>query len=104
MRVSEPQIKSKGMVDNGIYGFELSDGHSWINFGRGVGHHFIIYMVGTKHDERNQGHATRLLRIFFQMVKKARGTIEIESYTAAGNLYLKHIIDRLSKEYGVRVI
>jgi hypothetical protein len=98
------QITKQGLVDDGIYGYEMESPYSWVRFGKDTNNVFIVYAVGTTQTERNKGHATYLLDVFFQLIKKAKGSVCIQSYTAAGEIYIKHIIEKLSQQYGVRIV
>ena len=108
MEPNNPNVKldRQGLIDRDINGFELYSDHSWITFGRSVSDPrlFIIYMVGTADKERKQGHATQLLNYFFAVVKKIGGMVKVESYTAAGEARIKHVIERLAKNYNVRLV
>lgn len=104
---NEPNIKieKQGLVDDGIYGYKLVSPYSWITFGKSPSNNiFIVFMIGTHDKFRNQGYATKLLDVFFKMIKKANGNIMIESYTSAGEIWIKPVIEKLAKKYGVRLI
>lgn len=102
---SKVQIVKKGLVDDNIYGYEMTFGPSWLNFGRDFRTNtFILDMVGTSSQERNRGHATRLLDVFFRMVSQIKGVVKVDVYTAAGEIYLRHIIERLAQKHKVRLV
>jgi hypothetical protein len=108
MEPNKPNVKldRQGLIDKDVIGFEMNSEYSWITFGRSVSDPrlFIIYMVGTADKERKQGHATQLLNYFFAVVKKIGGMVKVESYTAAGEVRIRHVIERLAKKYNVRLI
>jgi 8-oxo-dGTP pyrophosphatase MutT (NUDIX family)/GH24 family phage-related lysozyme (muramidase) len=99
------QQKSLGLEDEDTYGYELRSPYSWIRYSHSPSLRlFSIQKVGTDPEHQNQGHAKELLNHFFEMVKKARGTVEVDSYTTSGHNYLKHVVDRMGEMFGVRVI
>jgi len=106
MELNNPKINHQGLVDTDINGFEMESEYSWITFGRSVSDPrlFIIYMIGTDPKEQGKGHATKLLDYFFAMVNKLKGTVEVESYTAAGEIKIRHVIEKMAKKYNVRLV
>lgn len=102
---SKIQIHKQGLVDDGVYGYELESEYSWIRFGRDTSNNvFILYMIGTTETQRNKGYAKKLLEVFFQMIKKVNGSICIGAYTGSGQLYVKPAVEEFSKKYGVRIV
>lgn len=99
------QIKKQGLIDDGVYGYEMFFGPSWIRFGRDMATNtFIVYMIGTSIQERGKGHAKRLLDVFFKMIYRANGAVKVDSYTAAGEIWIRHVIERLAQMYGIRMV
>jgi len=100
------EITKQGLVDDGIYGYEIKSTHSYLRYGfEPTSRAFYLYNIGTLDpDERNRGYAKAILEFFFQMIQKAGGTLHIDSYTASGERYIKHIVDRLSQQYKVRLV
>ena len=46
----------------------------------------------------------QLLEKFFQHIKQHGGALEVESYTTAGMAHVQHVIERLAKQYNVRMV
>lgn len=97
---------SQGLVDDGVYGYELKSEHSYLRYGHNPTNRiFYLYNIGTPNqDDKNKGYATELLKYFFQLIKQSNGMLDAGSYTTSGMAYIKHVVDRLSKEYNVRLL
>lgn len=99
-----------GLVDENVYEYELvlqlnNMDLSTIKFGKDDTRRSIFfYMIATTTTHRNQGFAKELLDAFFRMIKKMNYSLCIDSYTAAGEIYVRHVIEDLAKKYGVRMI
>ena len=96
----------QGLVDNGIMGYELKSLKSYIRY-RYEPDTKIFYLdnVGTPNqDDLNKGYAKALLETFFQLIKGKGGTLDSGPYTTSGMAYIKHVVERLSKQYGVRLV
>lgn len=100
------KIKSEGLVDDGIYGYRMSSPYSYISYGFEPNNKlFHLYMIQTPEvSNRNKGYAKDLLDAFFDFIRQKGGALEVDSYTGSGNAYIKHVVQRLSTEYGVQVI
>lgn len=100
------KIKSQGLVDDGVYGYTMSSPYSYISYGyEPRGKIFQLFMVQTpKLEDRNQGHASALMNYFFEFIKEKGGALEVGSYTTLGYTYIERLVQKLSKEYGVRLI
>lgn len=98
------QIENLGLLDDGIKGYKLTSEYSWIKFGKDESRNYILYMIGTNPSFRNQGHANQILDTFFRMIKKSNGNLIVETYTAPGEMYIRHNIEKLSHKYGVRIL
>ena len=103
MESSKVDIKRIGLIDDGVIGFEMTLGPSWINFGLS-NNLFSISMIGTTDKERHKGYATHILDTFVRMVKRKGGVIKVDAYTSSGEIYIHHVIEKLAKNYGVRII
>ena len=97
-------IERLGLVDDDIFEYKLISEQSWITFGKDSRHNYIIYMIGTYNEFRNQGHASRLLEVLFRMIKKENGTVTVESYTSAGEIWIRGAIEKMAIKYRVRLI
>jgi len=100
------KVKSQGLVDEGIYGYTMSSPYSYINYGYEPSRRiFHLFMVQTpKLEDRGQGHASALMNYFFEFIKEKGGALEVGSYTTSGQIYIEPLVQKLAKEYGVRLI
>lgn len=100
------EIKSQGLVDIGVHGYKWSTPHSYLSFGHEPSARlFHLYMIQTPNDEdRNKGYSKALLERFFQMIQKQGGALDAGSYTTSGMAFAKHVIERLAKQYRVRLV
>ena len=99
-------ITKQGLIDDGIYGYEMKTNTSYIRYGHNPDTKmFYMYNIGTLNvDDRNKGYAKSLLDTFFQLIKQNRGSLTAGSYTTSGMAYIDHLIQKLSKQYGVRLV
>jgi len=99
-------LSKQGLVDDGIYGYELTSSHSYLRYGYDpIQRLFFLYNVGTPNEaDKNKGYAKALLEHFFQIIKQSRGSLDTGPFTTSGNAYIKHVIERLAQQYGVRLI
>lgn len=100
------KIHSHGLVDDDTNEYEMTSDHSWVKFGRSISNPraFTLHMIGTTEKKQGEGHASRLLDYFFAMMKRVGGTVKTGAYTAAGEIKIRHVIERLAKKYNVRLI
>lgn len=105
VKSNEIKCEPQGMIDIATYGYKWITPYGYLSFGfETTNRKFILYMVQTKKEFQNQGHSKELLDTFFQLVKRENGVLTTTSYTMMGMAYAKHIIDRLAKQYGVRLV
>lgn len=99
-------ISSQGLIDNGIYGYEMKSDNSRIRYGYEPNSKiFYLYSIATPNvDDQNKGYAKALLETFFQLIKQYGGALDAGSYTTSGTAYIKHVVERLSKQYHVRLV
>lgn len=99
-------IKRQGIVDDGVIGYEITSPHSTLKYGYDAhAKIYHLYMIATpKVDDREKGYAKELLEYFFQMIKQSGGVLNVESYTGSGMDFIKPLVQRFSKQYGVRVV
>jgi len=99
-------LSNQGLVDDGIYGYELKSSQSYLRYGfEPTRKQFFLYNIGTPNEEdKNKGHAKALLEHFFQIIKRANGTLDTGPFTASGAAYIKHVVERLAKQYGIRIV
>lgn len=101
-----PTVIKQGLIDDGIFGYELKSDYSNIRYGHNPHQKiFYLYNIWTPQEEhKNQGHARELLDYFFQIVKMSHGRLNVDSYTTSGLSYVKPMIDRLSKQYNIKLV
>lgn len=99
-------MRKTGLEDEGIYGYELRSKHSYLRYGyEPAAKIFYLYSIQTPEwEDRNKGYAKALLESFFQIIKQSGGALDTGSYTTSGMAYIKHVVERLSKQYGVRLV
>jgi GNAT superfamily N-acetyltransferase len=101
------ELNKRGLVDDGVLGYTLKfPNKSILEFGIHQGtrpQKFVIFKVFTYPNEQHKGYATKLLNAFFQIVKKMNGYYEVSHFTKSGKDYIRHVIDKLSKKYDVKV-
>jgi 8-oxo-dGTP pyrophosphatase MutT (NUDIX family) len=104
--IDDCEFINKGLVDDGIFGYEMRSKKSFISYGYDPAYKlFYLYNIMTPNEaDTNKGHAKRLLEDFFQLIKQYGGALDIGPYTAAGVSYIKHVVERLSKEYNVPLV
>lgn len=102
----EITTSKQGLVDVGTYGYKLQSPYSFISYGYEPSSKlFHLYMVQTPQEsDTNQGNAKRLLEYLFQTIKRTGGALDVGTYTTSGFAFLKHVIERLAKQYNVRLV
>jgi 8-oxo-dGTP pyrophosphatase MutT (NUDIX family) len=100
------EFSRQGLVDDGLFGYEIKSPFSRLVYsyepGTGI---FYLDNVDTPHKEdQDKGHATELLNIFFHLIKLRKGALDPGPYTEAGMLYVKPVVERLAKKYGIRLV
>ena len=68
-----------------------------------VGRRLVIIKVETHNGFRNEGHAKRALKEFFKMAREDLKSIDVGTYTADGERFIRKIFERLSQETGVQI-
>ena len=98
--------KGIGLVDDGIYGYEIKSNYSYFRYGYSPDANiFFIYNIGTPNpNDRGKGYAKEVIKYFFELVKQKNGRVEVGSYTSSGEKYIKPIMHRFSQLYGVKLI
>ena len=99
-------VSNQGLIDDGIYGYEMTNDHSRIRYGyEPDSKTFYLYTIATPNpDDQNKGYAKALLETFFQLIKSYGGALDAGSYTTSGMAYIQHVVERLSKQYHVRLV
>lgn len=99
-------IEKQGLVDDGIYGYQMNNGYSIIRYGfEPSSKIFYLYTISTPNmEDRNKGYAKTLLETFFQLIKRYNGALDVGSYTTSGMSHIKHVVERFSKQYGIRLV
>lgn len=97
---------NKGISGDGIWGYELRSPKSYLRY-RHEPDTKIFYLdnIGTPNqDDKNKGYAKALLETFFQLIKGQGGTLDSGPFTTSGTAYIKHVVERFAKSYGVRLV
>jgi N-acetylmuramoyl-L-alanine amidase len=99
-------MAKQGLVDDGIYGYELKSSTSTLKYGYEPSSRvFYLYNIATPSEsDRNKGYAKALLEHFFQIIKKSNGALDVGPFTTSGTAYIKHVVERLAGEYKVRLV
>ena len=96
----------KGLVGDGIWEYELKSPKSYLRY-RYEPDTRIFYLdnIGTPNQEdKNKGYAKALLETFFQLIKGQGGALDSGPFTTSGTAYVKHVVERFAKSYGVRLV
>jgi len=106
IKENDATISKQGLVDDGIYGYEMRTNTSYIRYGYEPNTKiFYLYNITTLNiDDRNKGYAKSLLETFFQFIKQNGGSLNTGSYTTSGMAYIEPVVKRLSKQYGIRLV
>ena len=96
----------KGIAGDGIWEYELKSPHSYLRYRHEPDTKtFYLDNIGTPNEgDKNKGYAKALLETFFQLIKGQGGALDSGPYTTSGTAYVKHVVERLSKQYGVRLV
>lgn len=99
-------VTKKGLVDDGVWAYEMRSPEAFIRYRfEPASKTFYLDNISTPNvDDRNKGYAKALLESFFQLIKQYGGALDAGSYTTSGMAYIKHVVERLSKQYGVRLV
>lgn len=100
------ELQSLGLIDDGIYGYKLTSEHSYVNYGYDPSTRiFYLYMVRTPNEQDlNKGYAKELMEKFMQIIHKQGGSLDEGSYTTSGMSFVKHVLERLAKQYHVPLV
>lgn len=104
--IDDCEFTNQGLVDDGVYGYEMKSKTSRLSYGyEPTMKIFYLYSVATPNEEdKNKGHSKRLLEDFFQLIKQYGGSLDIGPYTTSGMSYVKHVVERLSKQYNIPLV
>lgn len=96
----------KGLADNGVWEYELKSPKSYLRYRHEPATRiFYLDNIGTPVEtDKNKGYAKALLETFFQLIKSQGGALDSGPYTTSGMSYVKHVVERLSQQYGVRLV
>ena len=99
-------LTNQGLVDDGIYGYEVRSPQSYLRYGyEPTTNIFYLYNIGTPNvDDGGKGYAKHLLHILFNKIKERRGMLNVGHYTTSGEMYIRPVVNRFSKEYKIRVM
>lgn len=104
--MSDIEHINMGLVDDGVTGYEIRSPQSYLRYGYSPSTNiFSIYNMGTPNpDERGKGYAKQLIQIFFELVKECGGRVDVGTYTASGEKYIRPVMQRFSRQYNVKLI
>ena len=96
----------KGLAGDGVWEYELKSPKSYLRYRHEPDTRtFYLDNIGTPiQTDQNKGYAKALLETFFQLIKGQGGALDSGPYTTSGASYVKHVVERLSKPYGVRLV
>lgn len=99
-------VSKKGLVDDGVWAYEMRSPQAFIRYRyEPATKTFYLDNISTPNvDDRNKGYAKALLESFFQLIKQYGGALDAGSYTTSGMAYIKHVVERFSQQYGVRLV
>ena len=99
-------VVPQGLIDNGIYGYEMKSSKSRLSYGyEPASNTLYLYSIATPvFQDKNKGYAKELLESFFQLIKQYNGALDSGTYTTSGMVYIKHVVERFSKKYGVKLV
>lgn len=102
----EFQTQSLGMVDIGTKGYKITSPYGYLSYQyEESSNTFKLNMVRIpEENDQNKGHSKALLKYFFELIHKYHGQLDPGSYTVAGMAHVKHVVDRLAQEYGVKLV
>lgn len=88
------------------YRYEIISPYSYLNFSYDENTRvFSVNMIRTtKIEDRNKGYSKLILKYLFDLIKLNNGTLDTGDYTGPGQLYVKHVIERLAKHYNIKLI
>jgi hypothetical protein len=101
-----PLISKRGLIDEGIVGYEMTTPHSYLRYGyEPATRTFYLHNIATPNmEDRNKGYARALLESFFQLIKQYGGALDCDTYTTSGMTFIKPVVERLLIEHRVRLM
>jgi hypothetical protein len=99
-------VFKKGIVGDGLFEYEMRSPFSFIRYKFSPSQKLFYFdMIGTpRSEDQGQGHASAILDTFFQLIKQYRGTLDCDTYTTSGMEKIKPAIEKMSKQFGIRII
>lgn len=99
------RIVNKGLIDDGVNGYEMMNEYSVLRFGyEPAARIFYLTSIATEKEQQKKGYAKSLLESFFQYIKNHHAALDPGSYTSSGEAYIRPLVERFSKQYGVRLV
>jgi 8-oxo-dGTP pyrophosphatase MutT (NUDIX family)/GH24 family phage-related lysozyme (muramidase) len=99
------QVLPQGLIDISTQGYKWVTPYGYLAFGYDkTSNIFHLLMIQTKPEFREKGYSKELLRKFFEFMKEKKGRLDPGSYTVSGMAWVKHVLERFSKEWGVPII
>lgn len=99
-------IIKRGIVGDGVFEYEMRSPFSFIRYKFSPNQKLFYFdMIGTpRQEDQGQGYASAIMETFFQMVKENGGMLDCDTYSTSGMEKIKPSIERLAKQYRVRLV
>jgi 8-oxo-dGTP pyrophosphatase MutT (NUDIX family)/GH24 family phage-related lysozyme (muramidase) len=99
------EVQPQGLIDISTHGYKWVTPYGYLAFGHDkTSNVFHLLMIQTKPEFRDKGYSKELLRKFFEFMKEKKGRLNPGSYTMSGMAWVKHVLERFSKEFNVPII
>jgi 8-oxo-dGTP pyrophosphatase MutT (NUDIX family) len=107
--VNDIMTYEKGLVGDDTIAYEIKSPYSFLRYRHNPNTaSFYFDNIGTTDpNNQNKGHATALIDQLFRNIldmEGRRGTLDMGTYTSSGETYVKHVAERLAKQYGIRLV
>ena len=99
-------IVKHGIVGDGVFEYEMRSPFSFIRYKFAPKQKLFYFdMIGTpRAEDQGQGYAKAIMETFFQMVTEHGGSLDCDTYSTSGMEKIKPSIEKLAKQYGVRLV
>lgn len=106
LKENNSTIFNQGLAGDGVWAYEMRSPQSYIRYRYEPDTKtFYLDNIGTPNvDDKNKGYAKALLESFFQLIKQYGGALDSGPYTSSGMAYIKPVVERFAKQYGVRLV
>lgn len=95
-----------GITRDNVYEYKLTSPYSYIIYYFDPKNKIFSFdsIRTLKEENMNKGYAKQLLEVFFKMVNEHGGRLDVGGYTTRGEMYIKHVVERLANQYGIKLI